>query len=1025
MTISLYPSRLEGEPLERYEHQTIKLDTWFRRNVKGYEAAKRKRISVEIDGCVMKPTEWPQYILKPDTDVRIYEIPQGTGLEIAAWAAVAVAVGSAAYSILMMSQMGAAGGYSSSTGTGLDLNPAKANSAKLGDPIREVFGRRRIYPDYLVQPVGRFDPNNPENYRMDLYVCLGMGNFSFSGGDIRVGDTPISSLGSDFSYAVFSPGADVSVDQRTENWYSSTEVGGTSNGSGLDIGNTGPEAQAILADSVTVAGPSLTFNGLDKDDGNDNDVDDNKLPDSWVVGATVEITVPDSLTISTDGLYNRFFGNSLTELMPFVGMPVQLDYNSATYDLYIASYSSGSAASAGVEGSPAILTANAALSSYDFSASPVTLRVAFNGSFVFVPLSTNYGDMYTLINYLNTKLNAIGLSAADQSDRIKIYETVGPYQGGTILYEGLDASTFSATDGVATVVASGAVAPNLTLAYTSATGAAFYGLPTGELRVSIAHRGAEYKLLTTDGSTVTVSRLINGVVDQAWPGFSWRTALDFYASGINESNNWIGPFLACPSNEKVDCFEINIAYPSGLCGFDSKGNKRDRHTGVDVQYRVYGSETSWATASFTYVQKNVSGLGFTHRINLPMPGLVEVRVRRQNEQGSNNARDNAFWQALRGRLATRPSSYPKVTTMALSVVTGGKLAAQSDRRINVVATRLYDTGINRSISGAFYHVARSINFSESDLDKVTVDALEAKYWTPRGEYFDFEAVSSDKSVLDIFQAIANAGMGYFLLSDGLTSLGREGIKPWTGIISPQETTEPMQTSFIVPSDDDYDGVDVTYINGTTWAEETVQCRLPGNPTPRKIESYTLDGVIDQDRAYRIGMRRLRKYAYQRLSHSTSTELDALAYNYMDRIVLTDDIPGSETISCLIMGAIEDAEQSTLTVSVSEPLDWSFNNPRCLIRFQDGRASTLLTPNKVDDYTLILPLNDAVGFDSWIMDDPVIEPPRLVFCSSSKVGYDAMISEITPGSDGTCSVSAAQYRDLFYEDDDAAYPGDVS
>ena len=54
-------------------------------------------------------------------------------------------------------------------------------------------------------------------------------------------------------------------------------------------------------------------------------------------------------------------------------------------------------------------------------------------------------------------------------------------------------------------------------------------------------------------------------------------------------------------------------------------------------------------------------------------------------------------------------------------------------------------------------------------------------------------------------------------------------------------------------------MDVTYINGTTWAEETVQCRQTGNPTPVKVESYTLDGVLNEDRAYRIGMRRLLGY----------------------------------------------------------------------------------------------------------------------------------------------------------------------
>ena len=68
-------------------------------------------------------------------------------------------------------------------------------------------------------------------------------------------------------------------------------------------------------------------------------------------------------------------------------------------------------------------------------------------------------------------------------------------------------------------------------------------------------------------------------------------------------------------------------------------------------------------------------------------------------------------------------------------------------------------------------------------------------------------------------------------------------------------TDPLQTAFVAPSADDYDGVDVTYINGTTWAEETVQCRTSDNPTPVKIEDYTLDGILDQDRAYQIGMRR--------------------------------------------------------------------------------------------------------------------------------------------------------------------------
>ena len=250
--------------------------------------------------------------------------------------------------------------------------------------------------------------------------------------------------------------------------------------------------------------------------------------------------------------------------------------------------------------------------------------------------------------------------------------------------------------------------------------------------------------------------------------------------------------------------------------------------------------------------------------------------------------------------------------MAATVETGGVLAAQSDRRVSVVGTRIYETGAARSISGALYHVGDSLGLA---MDTEAIDVLESTYWAPGSEYFDY-ATGDSISALEMLQKITNAGKSYFLLSDGLASVGREGVKNWAGIISPHEMTEELQTTFSAPSADDYDGVDVTYINGTTWAEETVQCRTPDNPTPRKVEKYTLDGVLDPNRAYRIGMRRLMKYLHQRLGHTTSTELDALVYQFGDRILLTDDIPGNKTVSSLVVDMSTDGGQTTF--SVTEP-----------------------------------------------------------------------------------------------------------
>lgn len=1018
MTIRIYPSRLPGEPLERHEHGTLTLHDWMLKNVKDYAESTKHPIAVELNGKSLPPNEWPLCLLKPESDIKMFPVPYGTGLEIAAWAAIAVAVASAAYSIYMMSTMDKGGGYSSTNGLGLDLNPAKANTAKLGDAIRELFGRYRIYPDYVVQPVTRFDPNDPTRMIVEMLVCLGVGNIAFTNGDIRVGSSPATSLGTKFSYNVFSPGADVSGDHRSENWFNSTEVGGTSSGSGLDMAQTSPDSTDITADSMIVSGPSVTFSGLHDDN---NDDEENALPESWVEGALVTITAPANFAVSTSSGFSVLASNTLSELNPSTGMPVALEINGSEYDLCIATFTPGQDAVPGVGGTASVLRGNAAPTTYDFSVTSQTFTLTWQGVVYTVSLVVNYGTMSGMLAAINEGITGSGLIAHDDGGVVRIVEISSPWRGGSITSSSLPVFVFGdnpdSTSGTASSGGSPAITSNVTLAYGSAAGAAFSGIPEGTQRLSLAHRGNEYRISEADGTTATVQRIIDGAVDAYWPGFSPRTMIDYAATGINDNNTWMGPFLACPENEVVDAFEVNFSFPSGICGFDSKGKKRIRHCEWEIQYRVYGSGTGWTSKQGVYALQNVNGLGFTERIDLDSPGLVEVRCRRRNEQGSNNARDSMFWHALRGRLLARPSSYAGVTLMAATVETGGVLAAQSDRRVSVVGTRIYETGAARSISGALYHVGDSLGLA---MDTEAIDVLESTYWAPGSEYFDY-ATGDSISALEMLQKITNAGKSYFLLSDGLASVGREGVKNWAGIISPHEMTEKLQTTFSAPSADDYDGVDVTYINGTTWAEETVQCRTPDNPTPRKVEKYTLDGVLDPNRAYRIGMRRLMKYLHQRLGHTTSTELDALVYQFGDRILLTDDIPGNKTVSSLVVDMSTDGGQTTF--SVTEPLDWSFENPRAIVRYQDGSASGLLAVTRVGDYELSVPWQ--ASFDDIVLEDPYIEPPRLIFCNSTRSYYDAIFDEIGSPSDGTCSITARQYSEIFYQYDDAIYPGNVA
>ena len=1024
MTIKFYPSRLPGEPLETHEHGVLTLHEWMSRNVPSYSQDKTHPVVIELNGQAVPPAEWPLCLLRPDSDVRIYPIPYGTGLEIAAWVSVAVSIASTAYA-LFFAPKPELGGFSSSNASSLDLNPAKANTAKLGDPVREAFGRNRIYPDYLVQPVTRFDPADPTRMTVEMFVCLGYGRFSYTGGDFRVGETPALTLGEGFSYTSYGPGDNVAGDRRSEIWFNSTEVGGTSSGSGLDMAQTAPEASDIVADAMTVSGASVSFSGLDVDDDNDEDEDENKLPPGWIAGAIVTLKAPVNYQVSIEGGFNVLTGDVVSEIAPFSGMPVTLTFNGTDYDLQISTYTPHQDAVPGTGGATAVLRASASPSTYDFTTTSQTFALTWQGITYTISLVANYGTMSGLLAAINGGLNGSGLIAQDDGGVIRIVEISSPWRGGSITSSFLPASVFGDspvfTAGTASSGGSPAVTASVTLAYDSGT--AFSGLPEGTQRISLAHRGNEYQIASTDGPSATVQRVVNGVVDSTWSGFMTRTVVDFAASGINDNETWLGPFLACPQNEVVDAFEVNFAFPNGICGFQNNGNKRVRHVEYEIQYRVYGSGSGWTSKPGVYALKNINGLGFTERFDLSSPGLVEVRCRRRNEQGSNNARDSMFWQALRGRLLSRPTSYAGISTIGITVETGGQLAAQSDKRVSVVATRNYDGGGDRTISGAFLHLARSLGYRDDQIDIAALSTLEATYWTPRGEYFDHQASSDSTSAKDIFDKIAEAGMGYFLLSDGLLSVGREGVKSWTGIITPQDTVEEMQTSFRVPSEDDFDGVDVKYINPVTWAEETVQCRTPENPFPRKTEAYTIDVAMTADRAWRIGMRRLMKYLHQRRTYTATTSMLGWCHDFGDHIILSDDIPTGKTQSCLIDAMIYDFQE--ITLHVTEPLDWSYTNPRCWIQFQDGGASRLLIPQMVDEFTLTVPYSDDLHPYDWIMNDPDTDPPKLLFCDSEKGARHGIAQNIAPAGDGNCQVTAPEYKDIFYQYDDATYPGSVA
>lgn len=992
--IRVYPSRLPGEPLETHAVAgPVQLDRWLSEIV-GQEISERAEqpITIEVNG---QPISDFAVTIHPDDDVRVYPVPYGTGAEIAAWAALAIAVASVAY----MLTLDMSGPEAQGQGDKIDTNAAKANSVKLHQPVRELLGQYRIYPDYVLQPVSRFV--NERDMETSMCLCVGVGEYEIPASWMMIGDTPLSAFGADVAYTIYQPGASLSGDQRAENWYVVGEVGGTDAGTaGLDMDATAPAGDGASADAITVGGLSVAIAG-----------EDPEFPQNWAANTIIELRAPDTYTVSKVGSYDRIAG-PLADLAPFAGMKITVS-GDEDFSLVVASYSPYVAPVAGVGGSPSMVNASAAPTTYDFSGTTATWSITYRSVTRNITLNANYVNMSGLLNTITSQLSGMGLVAQDNSWRVRLVEPSSPYLGGAISQSGAPVSVFGAAPTYTTGTASSGGTPEQ-LAYITCTydgGAAFSGLPVGANRLSIGYRGNQYRINSISGLTMTVSRLTDaGAVDSGWTGWASRTLVDFELFGAAGDESWLGPFMACPEGETTDSLEYDVYFPQGLANYSKKGKRRSRRARFALEWRDAALGGTWTTVETTIRRSTEDSLGFTYSLALPYAMRPQVRMRRVGKAGGGQVRDAMNWYGLRARLEA-PASYAGVTLLALTVRTGARLGAQSDRKINLVATRKHGGVASRSIESAALYVLDSLGISRDRVDEAQLAALQDAYWAPRGETYDMPH-TEQQTVRDALQTIFAAGMGNLVLSGGLISAIREGVQAPKGVVTPHEMTSPLRVGFMAPSDDDFDGVDVEYVSSATWAKETVQCRLPGS-VGRKVEKISLDGVTDETRAWRIGMRQLRKRTGQRLSFDAATEMDALCYEYLDHVVLADDLPGT-TQSALIVGAEWGVDDVTL--ELSEALDWSVDNPRVMLRRHDGTVTPLAVPTYVSPYALSVPLS-AVDFD--LVTDLSIEPARLIFASSTQTGYAALISEISPGSDGACSITAVEYSDGYYADDDNA------
>lgn len=557
--------------------------------------------------------------------------------------------------------------------------------------------------------------------------------------------------------------------------------------------------------------------------------------------------------------------------------------------------------------------------------------------------------------------------------------------------------------------------------------------PTGGTYLAGMDRvGARYEILSFSGSTgMTVEKqLANGNPDTAWGGFPSQRSTNFTIrlALTAADGDWAGPFLACPQGEVTSRIEWDVFAPQGLGSIKDNGDIDGRSRQVELQWRPVGS-SSWNSVTRTVSGETRDQLGWTFSVNLGGQVTPEVRVRRTSiEETTVQDLDRLEWLGLRSELPGRATSYPGVTTLALTLQGSDTIAGQSENRVSCVATRRLEPlgggslTATRSIAAWVRYVAHSIGYTDADLDIDELARLDG-IWSSRGDTFDF-VHDGDSTVKQVLSRCLRCGFADLTFDEGLlTPVRDEPRSTFEQMYTPQNMTGPLQRGVTLLRPDDFDGVDVEYFDATTWTNETVECRLPGDAGIRP-EKIRLEGITNRTRAWRIGMRERRRLRYARWSYRFSTEMDALNSRLLSYVALGDDVPGYG------QSALMDAAEPTgdgLRITLSEP--WVSQWESGAVAWEDddfwtGKQEVIAwrRPNG----TLAGPFEASRGDNEYEVlcqpdEMPAIdrrrELPHVLMGTTDRWGFPALVRRIRPRGMDSVTVEAENYDPRIYEDDD--------
>jgi len=370
--------------------------------------------------------------------------------------------------------------------------------------------------------------------------------------------------------------------------------------------------------------------------------------------------------------------------------------------------------------------------------------------------------------------------------------------------------------------------------------------------------------------------------------------------------------------------EISIAFPSGLCYVNDDGSPSESWVKIDADYRLVGAPTwtSWLAAQEIRDKKN-GAVRRTFRKDGLTQGQYEVRAKVNSVHGTGSRFINqAVWNSLSHIIYDdfkRPGKVlVGIRAMATDKLSGGMPSIswlQTRSTVNVyVPGSGYTTKAATNPAWICYDLIHRARYLEDPRTSTSSYVVRGDPHA-RIDYSAFEAwaaycdevvdgmkrceanihLDAAASLWDQLQKVAQIGRGMVVLRGTQFSCVFDGqVSTPVQMFTVGNILEDSLNGEYLTSRDRANAIEISFNNADKDYQRDVVMvygdDYDGTAAVNSPTQVTLPGITDYRRAYREGLYRLRLNKYIKRSISFQADIDALACQVGDVVLVQHDVP---------------------------------------------------------------------------------------------------------------------------------------